>query len=425
MEKKKNKSNFSLKRLIYNDKYLIIFSLLLAVLIWIIASINIGTDEVKTIKLNVPITLGDEVSEQLGMQYFSFQENIELSVSISGPKYVVGQATENDLSVKFDTSSVNRTGAQTIPILVTNSSKSLDFDVTGTYPASIDAYFDVYESKTFDLELEFDADNIADGYTFGEPILSEDKIVVSGPQSFVDKIDRAVVPLYFSDSEALTEPYNADCNIQIVGYGVETGYLTISSKADMETRISKVAVTLPVLKKTVLPVSVDLDGEPFDIGNNVSIWYSKSQITAGVLGSANIKKAVIGKIDYSQLKVGKNSFSFDITNLKGITVLEDVEKIDVVVYVSGNYTEQKIPVSINDVKIEGLDKGEKATVSSLDIDKITVVAPKGTTITENDIEIKCDVSEKKKDNLYPAQIVITSNNSSWVYDSYNATIEIK
>ena len=145
------KKSFSLQRMISNDKSLIVVALLLAVLVWIVVSLNIGTDETKTITINAPITLSDELSQQMGMQYYTLQDNVELSVTLSGPKYVIGQVAEDDLSVKFDTTNVNRAGAQTIPILVTNKSKTLDFEVTSTYPSAIDAYFDVAATKTYDL----------------------------------------------------------------------------------------------------------------------------------------------------------------------------------------------------------------------------------------------------------------------------------
>ena len=213
MADKNNK--ISLRKLIYNDKYLIIVALLLAVLIWTVTSLNIGTDETKTINIEVPITLADELSEQVGMQYYSLQESVEVSVTISGPKYVIGQVSESDLSVKFDTSNVNRTGAQSIPILVTNKSKTLDFAVTNTYPSSIDAYFDVDASKTFDLYLSYDESKVADGYMFGTPVMSEDKVIVSGPKTYVDKIEKTSVYVDLSGEENLTKPYNADCDIQI------------------------------------------------------------------------------------------------------------------------------------------------------------------------------------------------------------------
>ena len=119
----KEKKKFSFKDIIYNDKYLIFFCVLLAVLVWIMTSLSIGTNESKTVKVQVPIKLGDEVSKQLDMQYYTLQNTVELSVTITGAKYVIGQVTDDDLSVKFDTSNVNRTGEQSIPILVTDKSK--------------------------------------------------------------------------------------------------------------------------------------------------------------------------------------------------------------------------------------------------------------------------------------------------------------
>ena len=78
--KNENKSFFY--KLVYNDKYLIFFSLFLAVLVWISTSISVGTDESKKIKIDVPVTISDELSQQLGMEYFSLQDSIELSVTV-------------------------------------------------------------------------------------------------------------------------------------------------------------------------------------------------------------------------------------------------------------------------------------------------------------------------------------------------------
>lgn len=423
--KTNKKTSFSLRRMIYNDKYLIIISLILAVVIWIVASINIGTDETKTIKMNVPITLGDEISEQYGMQYYSIQENIELNVTISGPKYVIGQVTDNDLTVNFDTSSVNRTGAQTIPILVTNNSRTLDFEITNTYPSTLEAFFDVNATKVFNVGVNYDESNIEKGYVFGKPILSDESVMVSGPQTYLEKIEDIYVDVDFEGSEKLTQPYNTECPLQVKGLGVESGYLKISNKNNAENAVSNVSVTIPVLKKTVLPVVAELEGEPFDVGKNVNVRYSVNKLNAGVLDGTNITQAVVGKINYNQLKVGENVFEFDASNLQGITVLDNVEKIIVYVSVNKSYQQQTVDVSNVDIKVDGLGDSEKAKKVSFSNKNITVIAPKGTTITSNDISISVDVSSKNDNNLYQAQVNVISNNKSWVFGKYNVKVEIE
>lgn len=417
------KSQFSIKRLIYNDKYLMIVSLLLAIIVWIVASLNVGTSETKTIKMNVPIKLGDEISEQLGMQYYSLQDSIEVSVKISGAKYVIGQVTENDLSVKFDTSSVNRTGVQSIPILVSNASKRLDFEISGTYPSAIDGYFDVNATKVMKLDLNFDKNQVADGYIFGKPVMSEDMIIVSGPKNYIDRIEGAVVDVVFGSDEKLTELYKGNCNIGFIGTGIEPSYFTVTSRTDTATPLKTVSVTIPVLKKADLPVSIDFVDKPAMMDNDsIKIKYSTENVYAGVLDTAEIKNAVIGTINFNQLTTGKQTFDFDVTKLNGITILDNTKSITVDITING-YSERSVAIDKSKIQIEGVPDGYRAEIEGLSSATIKVVAPKGTSVSPADLTMKCDVSEEKKTNIYPVTITI-GNNTSWVYGTYNATIKL-
>lgn len=417
-----SKKRFSIKNIIYNDKYLIVFSLLLAVVVWTATSINIGTDESKNVKLTVPITLGDEVSEQLGMQYFSLKDSVDISVSISGPKYVIGQVTKDDLNVKFDTSSVIRTGEQTIPILVTNGSKTLDFTVESVYPSSVEGYFDISTSKTFDVEVEYDEGAIADGYIFGTPVLSEDKVVVKGPKTYIDKIESVYVNADLGAAADIKETVNTTSNIEIKGNGVEESYLTITPVKDDSSKIDKLSVALPVLKIVDLPVKVDIEDVPAGLSkSDYSINYSQSSIKAGILDSANITEAVIGAISFSQLKTGVNTFEFTTDNIQGVTALEKDQKITVTVTVNSNFVVQSVPLYKSSISLVGTKVGTNPKISSVNSGLITVVVPKGTVINRSDLVLKCDVSDSNNETVV---IEITvNNNKSWVYGTYTATIE--
>lgn len=423
----KKKKGFSIRRLIFNDKYLIITSLLLAVIVWVVTSLNIGTDESKTIKVDVPIKLGDEVSEQLGMQYYTLQDTIELNVTITGAKYAIGQVTEEDLNVKFDTSNVNRTGEQSIPILVTKSTKKLDFTVASVYPSSVDAFFDVNESKTFDLYLNYNEDAAAEGYTFGQPVLSEDKVIVSGPKTYVDKVDKTVVNVDFSADQNLTEPYTSECVISVEGTGVEASYLRFSPKDDENNHITTVSVTLPILKQAELPVSINIDDKPKSFSDSdISISYEIDTIDAGVLESANIKSVVIGNVSFGELKPGRNEFTFDVTALEGVTVLdEELRDIKAVVTIAKNYTKKTVTINPSDIKITGLSSDKKATLSNLSTRKITVYVPDENKNDEITLSAKCDLDSDAESGRYPLTFTVNDNASAWVYGEYTADITIK
>ncbi|MBQ9229413.1 MAG: hypothetical protein IJ168_11375 [Eubacterium sp.] len=419
------KKSFSLQRMISNDKSLIVVALLLAVLVWIVVSLNIGTDETKTITINAPITLSDELSQQMGMQYYTLQDNVELSVTLSGPKYVIGQVTEDDLSVKFDTTNVNRAGAQTIPILVTNKSKTLDFEVTSTYPSAIDAYFDVAATKTYDLYLNYDADAVADGYMFGTPVMSEDRVVVNGPNTYIEKLEQLSVNVDLSDREPLTEAYNTDCEIEFVGLGAEARYLTVTSRNDTATPISTVNVTLPVLKVTDLPVAVNFEDMPADLPEDaLDIKYSVRQLHVGVLNNANISSAIVGTIPFSSLYTGTNTFYFKASDVQGVTLLdEDVKDISVEVTVASDYQVVKVPLAAADVEVDNVPEGYTATVKSVDFTNVWIIAPNGTAVTAADLSAECDLSAAAEDGTYPVELTV-NNNSCWIYGAYNATVAL-
>ena len=421
----KKKKRFSFSDLVYNDKYLIVLSIFLAVVVWIGSSLSVGSDDTKTIKVNAPIELSSKLSSQLGMQYYSLQDSVDISVTLSGPKYVIGQVTEQDLNISFDTSAVNRTGNQTIPIRVTNKSKRLDFTVQSVYPSYIEGFFDVNTTKTFDVDLVYDEGKVAQGYIFGTPIINEDKIAVSGPKTYVDKIEKAYCEVDFNNKENLTEPYTTECAIQIEGSGVETSYLTVTNRTDTNTPIKTLSVTLPVLKTTTLPITSTFEDRPTALANNVvKVTYSTNKIYAGVLSTADISVADIGTIYFSDLKVGTQKFDFDVSTLNGISVLDDTKKITAKVTVSNSYSAHKVRINSSNIVVEGVPEGKKATVESIDDTTVTVIAPKNAKINSSNLTMKCDVSKQNEDNVYPVTITV-SDGKSWAYGKYNATVTLK
>ena len=416
----------SFKNLIFNDKYLIVISLILAVLVWIIASLNIGTDETRTIHVNVPITISDDLSKQLGMQYYTLQKSVDLEVTLSGAKYVIGQVSDKDLTVKFDTSNVNRAGAQSIPILVTNKSSTKDFTVTSVYPASLDAYFDVEETDTFDISLVYNQDNVADGYVFGSPVISEDKVVITGPKTYIDLIERVDAEVDFGKEKGLKESFTQDCTLSVKGSGVEQNYLTLTSKNDEGSLLTSVSVTLPVLKAEYLPVTVNFEDAPGSLNKKaVQVDYSTKKIYVGILESTEISKAVLGTISYNDISVGENKFTFDLDDVQGVFLIDDNDtEITVTVTVSEDYEEISVPITNSDVSITGAQKGKTAKLTGLDSTNIKLIVPKGTQLKASDLKIKADVSEENEDGIYPLQITV-SDKSSWVKSTYSATISIE
>ena len=397
--KNENKSFFY--KLVYNDKYLIFFSLFLAVLVWISTSISVGTDESKKIKIDVPVTISDELSQQLGMEYFSLQDSIELSVTVKGPKYAVGQVGEDDLNVEFDTSNVTKAGQQSIPILVTKSSKTLDFTVESVYPSSIEGYFDVGAAKTFDVDLKYDNSVLANGYAWGDPSLSDETVIVQGPKTYVDKITGVTANVDFENATNITSK-------------------------DKDKEIKSVSVSIPVVKKLVLPVNVKFEDAPKGIADNsiLSVDYSVNKVTAGVLDGVDINEAVIGVINYNQLHEGKNHFKFTSKDFIGFkSIFDGNDNISADVTVDSKYKNQTVYIDKSAVKVTNVPNGYDYKLVFTDF-KITVVAPENTKIDSGDLVYTCDASKLDDSNTADLVVTLSNHNDSWVYGTYKISVEL-
>ncbi len=425
-ENKKAKSKFNVKKLITNDKYLIILSLALAIIIWTVTSINVGVDQEKTIKVEVPIKLGNQVADNLGMQFYSSQETVQISVKLRGAKYMVGQVNEEDLKINFDTSAVSKTGEQAIPILISSANDRLEFNIEDYYPTQVNGYFDVSETKTVDVTANYNRDFVPKGYTVGKPIMTDEQIVVTGPKTYVDKVQGAAVNISVPNAEKLTEQYKGEYPIEIIGDGIEYKYLTLKSKTN-DVQIDKIGVTLPVLKVCKLPVVAKLEGTPANLDPNaITITCKPDIINAGILDTAGIQEATAGVINFNEIPAGGKTFYFDPSTLNGITVLDDIESIEVKVDVNKDYIEKDVYVDMKDIELVGVPDGYKAVVKSMSSDAISVItnADNVSSIKSSSISMKCDLSKSSSNNVYTVDVVL-NDKSSWVYSTYTAVIELK
>ena len=158
--------------------------------------------------------------------------------------------------------------------------------------------------------------------------------------------------------------------------------------------------------------------------NAISVSYSTDKINAGVLDSADISKAVIGTVNFSRLNVGKNEFEFDITQLSGITLLDDsVTKIKATVTVPATYEKQSVGIKKEDVELVSPDKNLKYTVNSINSSKLTVISEKGASVDSTAVSLKCDLSKITESGTYEIDASVNGDDM-WVYGRYTVNITV-
>ncbi len=115
MENENKKRKFSFRKLVYNDRYLIVCSIIAAVIIWITSSMTLSPETTKTITVPVTVDFTDTLAEQLGIAYYG-NSDLTVEVTVSCKKYIAKDITEKDITASLQTSNVTSTGYLSVPI---------------------------------------------------------------------------------------------------------------------------------------------------------------------------------------------------------------------------------------------------------------------------------------------------------------------
>ena len=425
MADKNKKKKFSLKKLIYNDKYLIVFSIIAAVIVWVSTSMSLSPETTKTITVAVNVDFSDSAADQLGIKCYG-DSKIDVDVTVKCKKYLARDIPADDLKVQLQTNSVTSKGNYDVPINVTSVSENADFTISSYYPTTYKAYFDVEDEKTLDINLNYEnKDFIADGYVMGEALLSEKVAKISGPKSYVSKVKSLVANVDIANKLKSTQ------SVDIIPTPIDSSGNTVDY-ISVDTEAENLTLTIPVLKEMTLNVTSSFTGKPDNVDTSkFNVSYSVDKVSAAALADSGIKEANIGNIDFSQLNVGKNTIKFDVTHLDAIMILDDTKEITVTVTVPSSFKTKAVSFDKNSVTVANVPDGYKANVISVNANQLTLVGSQSS--LNNDkigVGLVVDLASYKSEDLsegrdyYDITANIENSTGCWVYGSYKAQVEL-
>lgn len=439
---------FSLKRIIANDKSLILFSLFLAVIIWIITMLSMGTEDVREIVVTVPTdNITSEYAEQNHLKYYTLKDSVDVTVSISGEAYIIGQADAEDIDISFDTQSITGTGKQSLKLIAEVASDSrLDFNIDELSINYVEVYIDNELEKTFDVSWSMDGVSAADGYFLDEkPTLSDTKVKVSGPRSCVESINGVSLDFDSDDVKNLSSTHTSDYAIHYDGNIADEQYLTAYSVTEKNKVLTSINAMIPVYHEVTLPVTVTLDGLPNKVdAEQFSIQCNPKEMTVGVLADSNVNEISVASIPVSDIYessasgaiVYQNEFACNKNTIKTVVLKKDIDypdKISVTIRLPETYEVTAIPVSVNDITFQNTENApsgfdaDALTEANKDFLTVWVVAPTKSVsgaakpidpLTIDDLTMVCDFSTEATNGKVPVVITVNGNNA-WVAGEYN------
>lgn len=425
------KRKLSLRRLFSNNKFLIVFSIVVAFIFWIVVALEYAPIVENVIEdVPVKIEMENSVPDKLGLQVFG-QKEYTVDISVKGNRYVVGGnlLTADDFEVVAQTAYVNAAGNHTLKLKVTQKDADADFEILGMSAEYIEVYFDRYEEKEFEVvpRIVTELESVtAEDCIFSEDdiILTDRTVTISGAQTQIESVKAVYADVEIE--QELSESLTYDAPIVLDSNGATTSYVNINGEVSYT-----VPATLPVYKVVNLPTSVSFKNAPANyVTNPIAYTCTPSTVKAAVLmnGSEMPKYIEVGTVDFAEISPDKTEFTFD-TNIENVKILDSTDRFTVRVN-AANLAKKTLSLAKENVTVTGAGESKSVNLTSSQPWTVTVVGTNAELagLTDNSVYAQVNVSDiqlKSGSNKVEMTVYLKNSSSCWVYGTYYATVNMK
>lgn len=421
------KRNFSLDKLIYNNKYVMLISFILAVSIWLFVAIQFSPPEERVIK-DIPVKIDMSQSiDSFDLQIFGTSD-FTIDVTVTGKRYVVAQTvlTSDDIVVTANTNYVDSAGKYSLKLDVKKKNQQADYEITKVSEDNIEVYFDTYSEREFSLipEVISSGSIIPEGYYKDAEILSAKTVKVSGPTTEMNRIDKVLARVIVDKEITTTKTEQAE--IIVLGeYSSILRYLTINNGN------TDITMTIPVYKIIEMPVAVTYKNIPASfIDNPLQYTCTPKKALFGIEESIleTIKEVSISTIDFNMIKAGRTEIVVQSSTLKQYKVLDDTSEFKITIN-AANFSEKKISVPQSNITLVNLNSENTASLRSGGLSGITIVGQQTVldSISAADVYAEVDFGNEvlQKGNITkPVRVYLKGYDNCWVYGQYSLPVII-
>ena len=244
-----------MKNKLLNNIGLKLMAVLFAIILWMVAAgINnpVGTQAF----YNVQVQLTNTGSITSQNKTYKVEDGTDrIRVTIRAPRTVLEELSKENISATADCSKMTEGNA--VPIEVTINDRYLADSVETIQKDKEYVSLDVEDKKNRQLSLEVVKNGtLADGSVAGRVETETNRISLSGPESIVNSVARAVV-------EVSLDSVTSDVEIEAPIKLLDADGAEITS-SDIKKNISSVRVTVPILNTKEVPVEYEVSGTPAD-----------------------------------------------------------------------------------------------------------------------------------------------------------------
>ncbi len=425
--KEMNKDKTSLNKLFYNNRFVLLFSILLAIIIWLIVALQFSPEVTRVIK-DVPVKIESSNNvESFNLQLFG-NKDFTVDVTVVGRRYVVSQSilTADDIVATAKTNYVDSAGKYSLSLDVQPKSQSPDYSITNVSNDHIEVYFDEFKEGEYTLipEIVSDSNIVPEGYFKDQEVLSANTVSISGPATEINKISKVYARTTVEKALTFTKTFETEI-IPLGEYGGALRYLTINNgNAD-------ITLTIPVYKLKEFPVSITYKNAPAYYLTNPLVYTCNPKVAMFGVNENNINnisEISAGIIDFNALKAGINSITIKSEDIKDAKVMGDIKSFKITIDAS-DLSERKLSVPLANITTINKNQSNSVNIKSSGISNITVVGKKSIidSLTADDIFADVDLDNKQLESgsmSVQAKLYVKSHDNCWVYGQYSVDVVI-
>ncbi len=431
-----------IERIVFNDRALMVFCVIMAIVIWASVKINYSDEVTRTLS-DVKINITASVDEGAELTAFIDETELYCEVTVKGKSYDINaySLSKDEIIVEAAGAYVDSAGYRVLNLSAKTADGGMsDIEITKISPSSISVYYDRKNTDTFNVEAKLgnDLSSLVEGeYAVGQPVPSMNTVDVTGPATILNRLSK----VYFTaqikeDNLPLTASKNLPAKIAFDLENEEEAKYLICEGVNNES--NPATVTVPVYVTKEVETAVKFVNQPAIFSEKVeavAISPKTVKISYNPQDDENFDKLYVATIDFSKISNKMNNFEFTVDEKLGVTLVDkEIERFNVSVNMSemSSKTLDKAPT-----KVVFLNQDENYNYAvdfeNSNLDEIVLIGPKESLqkITADDIQVEINVSSLTV-NSRILQKVKVSNISiqsdeiddCWVYGEYFAVLSI-
>ena len=399
-------------------------SILLAIAFWLYVRAE-NDIPVQNVVRGIPIQImSEDVLEARGLMVSEVNPDT-INITFEGSSSVVPRLNRNNVTVTVDVSRITSEGEHDLTYTVnmpTNLNTTGGSGITRTSDVtSITVTVVPLYTREIPIEGTFVGD-VAGGYQAGELEITPETVIISGEESAVNQVARAVVEV---GGDSLTSTYTGELPITLLD---RDGQVIENDQISLSVDTALVILPVEVVKEVPLTVNLIPGGgiSQDDIDRYVQVDIQPESIT--IAGAAEdiepVSEISLGDIDLSQI-ITTGTFEMPIELANELTNISGVTRATVTVTIQGLETRT---LSVSNFELRNVSEGFHAEMvtESIDIqirgpgDSLDQISPSQILVVGD----LTDIISATGRYTVPARVYLNGPSDVGVVGEYNVTVQV-